>query len=99
MTTVDKLFEHQQLLSNLINPDTPYRGILCFHGIGKGKTEMGIRIAETFRKNKSKDISLDDIYNEQLKIIDNKQQNDINKSLDIFFNEPARSQIKRKIKK
>jgi superfamily II DNA or RNA helicase len=31
------LFEHQSLLSNLINPNTPYKGILTFHGTGTGK--------------------------------------------------------------
>jgi intein/homing endonuclease/DNA polymerase III delta prime subunit len=31
------LHEHQGMLSNLINPDTPYRGILVFHGLGTGK--------------------------------------------------------------
>jgi len=31
------LHEHQAMLSNFINPDTPYRGILCFHGTGTGK--------------------------------------------------------------
>ena len=31
------LLEHQSLLSNFINPDTPYRGILIFHGTGTGK--------------------------------------------------------------
>lgn len=31
------LHEHQSFLSNFINPDTPYRGILVFHGTGTGK--------------------------------------------------------------
>ena len=31
------LLEHQSLLSNFINPDTPYKGILIFHGTGTGK--------------------------------------------------------------
>lgn len=31
------LHEHQAMLSNYINPDTPYRGILIFHGLGTGK--------------------------------------------------------------
>lgn len=31
------LHEHQGMLSNFINPDTPYRGILIFHGLGTGK--------------------------------------------------------------
>ncbi len=38
--TCDRTFalhEHQVMLSNLINPDTPYKGILVFHGLGSGK--------------------------------------------------------------
>jgi superfamily II DNA or RNA helicase len=31
------LHEHQGMLSNFINPDTPYKGILVFHGLGTGK--------------------------------------------------------------
>lgn len=32
-----KLLEQQNMLANLINPNTPYTGILCFHGTGTGK--------------------------------------------------------------
>lgn len=32
-----KLQEQQAMLSNFINPDTPYRGVLLFHGTGTGK--------------------------------------------------------------
>jgi hypothetical protein len=31
------LHEHQGMLSNIINPDTPYKGILVYHGLGSGK--------------------------------------------------------------
>ena len=31
------LHEHQGMLSDIINPDTPYKGILVFHGLGTGK--------------------------------------------------------------
>ncbi|ARF09230.1 SNF2-like helicase [Catovirus CTV1] len=31
------LHEHQAMLSNFINPNTPYRGVLIFHGLGTGK--------------------------------------------------------------
>lgn len=31
------LLEQQVFLSNFINPDTPYRGALIFHGVGSGK--------------------------------------------------------------
>jgi hypothetical protein len=36
------LLEHQSLLSNFINPDTPYKGLLLFHGTGTGKCKRGI---------------------------------------------------------
>ena len=42
-------YEHQALLSNFINPDTPYRGLLIFHGTGVGKTCTAILIAEKFK--------------------------------------------------
>ncbi len=42
-------FPHQSMLSNYINPDTPYRGLLLFHGLGSGKTGAGIAIAENFK--------------------------------------------------
>lgn len=29
--------QHQNLIANIINPDTPYKGLLCFHGTGTGK--------------------------------------------------------------
>jgi hypothetical protein len=31
------LHEHQALLGNFINPDTPYKGVLIYHGLGTGK--------------------------------------------------------------
>lgn len=31
------LHKHQAMLANYINPDTPYRGVLLFHGVGTGK--------------------------------------------------------------
>src|SRR3989338_2225803 len=31
------LHDHQAMLSNFINPDTPYKGLLVFHGLGSGK--------------------------------------------------------------
>jgi superfamily II DNA or RNA helicase len=43
----------QLFVSQFMNPDTPYRGILLDHGIGSGKTCAAIRIAEGF-KNKKK---------------------------------------------
>jgi superfamily II DNA or RNA helicase len=45
-----KPHEHQILLSNFINPHTPYKGILIFHGTGTGKTCAAITIAEKFKE-------------------------------------------------
>jgi superfamily II DNA or RNA helicase len=44
-----KLSETQVLLSNFINPNTPYKGILIFHGTGVGKTCAAVSIAEKFK--------------------------------------------------
>lgn len=44
-----KLNEHQSLLSNYINPNTPYPGVLVFHGTGSGKTCAAVAIAEKFK--------------------------------------------------
>ncbi|MBA42906.1 MAG: hypothetical protein CMF62_02715 [Magnetococcales bacterium] len=41
--------EYQLFLSNFINPDTPYRGVLIYHGTGSGKTASAIGIAEKFK--------------------------------------------------
>ncbi len=44
-----KLTETQTLLSNFINPNTPYRGVLIYHGTGVGKTCAAVAIAEKFK--------------------------------------------------
>lgn len=44
-----KLTETQILLSNFINPNTPYRGVLLYYGTGVGKTGSAISIAEKFK--------------------------------------------------
>ena len=44
------LNDHQALLSNFINPDTPYKGLLIYHGVGTGKTCTAIAIAEKFKQ-------------------------------------------------
>ena len=44
-----KLHDHQSFLSNYINPETPYKGLLIFHGTGTGKTCAAITIAEQFK--------------------------------------------------
>jgi hypothetical protein len=39
----------QQLLSKIINPNTPYKGMLVYHRIGAGKTCTAINIAEQWK--------------------------------------------------
>ena len=41
---------HQIFLKNYISPETPYNGILIFHGTGVGKTCTSLSIAEGFKK-------------------------------------------------
>ena len=43
-----EMLEHQALLANFLNPDTPYKGVLGFHGTGTGKTRMGISVSLKF---------------------------------------------------
>lgn len=44
-----KFSPQQIMLSNFINPFTPYRGLLIYHGTGVGKTGAAIAIAEKFK--------------------------------------------------
>lgn len=44
-----KLQPSQKFLAKYINPKTPYKGILVFHGIGSGKTTTAINIAEQWK--------------------------------------------------
>lgn len=43
------LLEQQEFLGNFINPDTPYMGLIAFHGTGTGKTCAAISICERFK--------------------------------------------------
>ena len=49
-----KLREQQAILSNLINPNTPYKGLLIMHGTGTGKSCTAISIAEQFKEQVKK---------------------------------------------
>lgn len=40
----------QQFMSEFLNPNTPYKGVLIYHRIGAGKTCTAIRIAEKWKK-------------------------------------------------
>lgn len=81
------LHEHQAMLSNYINPDTPYRGVLIFHGLGTGKcicANSKVYINGTLQKisdtwNENKTIILKDEENGEWSLPKNKL---IVKSLD-----------------
>jgi len=57
-----ELSNNQQFLRNFINKNTPYRGLVIFHGVGVGKTCSAINISRSFRdiymSNKEKIICL-----------------------------------------
>lgn len=44
-----KLFPHQKFVKNFISENTPYSGVLLWHGVGVGKSCAAISIAENFR--------------------------------------------------
>lgn len=48
------LLSQQNLLSNFINPDTPFKGLLIFHNVGTGKTCSAIAICENFKEQVKK---------------------------------------------
>ena len=44
-----ELQSHQLFLKNFLSNNTPYNGLLIFHGVGVGKTCSGVSIAENFK--------------------------------------------------
>lgn len=65
------LMPHQKIIRDYMNINTPYRGILLYHGLGSGKTCSSIALAEAMRTNKDIIImtpaSLQKNYKEELK--------------------------------
>ena len=51
-----KLTNTQNFIKTYISPDTPYNGLLLWHGVGVGKSCGAISIAENFKKIKDKKI-------------------------------------------
>ena len=45
-------FSHQKFVRDYLQVDSPYRGLLLFHGLGVGKTCASIGIAEGFRDSR-----------------------------------------------
>lgn len=44
-----KSFLYQEFIANYICPESPYRSILLNHGLGSGKSNTSIKVAESFR--------------------------------------------------
>lgn len=47
------LFNHQKIVRDYMSNDSPYRGLLLFHGLGVGKTCASIAIAEGLKSNRN----------------------------------------------
>ena len=45
--------EHQKYVAHFLKEETPYRGLLLFHGLGSGKTMASINIAEGYSSRQS----------------------------------------------
>ena len=45
-------FNHQKIIRDYINNNSPYRGLLLYHGLGVGKTCGSIAIAEAFKSSR-----------------------------------------------
>lgn len=45
-------FPHQKIVRDFLNSDSPYRGLLIYHGLGVGKTCSSIGIAEAFKDDR-----------------------------------------------
>jgi superfamily II DNA or RNA helicase len=50
---VFKPMKYQRFLKEFMNPISPYRGILLYHGLGSGKTCTAIGIGEQFKTSKN----------------------------------------------
>ena len=45
------LHEYQTLIANIINPDTPFKGSIIFHGLGTGKCILGDSYVKFYKDN------------------------------------------------
>lgn len=51
-------FKYQDILGRLLDPKTPYRGLLAYHGIGSGKTRASIMVSSRFLNDNKKVVVL-----------------------------------------
>jgi hypothetical protein len=49
---VFSLLNHQRVIQEYLQNDTPYRGLLVFHSLGAGKTASSIAVAESLKDDK-----------------------------------------------
>ena len=48
-----ELLPYQKLIRDYLQIETPYRGVLVYHGLGSGKTYSAIGVAESLLSNKN----------------------------------------------
>lgn len=51
-TNIRELLPHQKVVRDYLMMETPYRGLLLYHGLGSGKTCSSIAVAESLLSNK-----------------------------------------------
>lgn len=51
VNTGPALFKHQQLVKDFMQDDSPFHGLLLYHGLGVGKTRSAIEIAKSNNRN------------------------------------------------
>lgn len=47
-------YKYQVLVDKLLEPNTPYRGLLAYHGLGSGKTRTSIMVSTKFIRDRKK---------------------------------------------
>ena len=57
-----RLHPFQNLLGNIINPDTPYKGCIIFHGLGTGKCILGSSEIKVKINDEHKIMKISDIW-------------------------------------
>lgn len=51
--TKKDLFKYQKFIRKYLSEETPYRGLLVFHGLGSGKTCTAVALAENLKHNRN----------------------------------------------
>ena len=51
--TKKDLFKYQKFIRKYLSEETPYRGLLVYHGLGSGKTCTAVSVAENLKSNRN----------------------------------------------